>query len=411
MRVGYNSSELWVNLAVADQWLWAQTVNGTKDPSQIPNWDSASIYIDLVGLESGLSSSAYRFDASMNGFNYPDNSGSFQAYRGNGSGFSPSTTAFTYEQNWRGDGPNDNVADRGWYLTFHIPFGSLGLSGPPSGTWALGAQVHNCNGSDGTKCTAVEPAISWPESFKASAPSSWGQLHFGPAPAYSTNVQPTGSVTTRQGLNGATVTDATVGSIGTCGTSNGVNPDFFSNWGTVTNAGATQTNVQNEKDIADWPCFSKFYVTFPLDQIPAGNTVTSAQLTLYMFGNAGDPNGSDCCAQPSLIQVMTVGQDVSNSSSAWNNAPPPRENVGQTMVNPCSTWPSQSTNTCPHTYDGLPVTWDVSGAVAEAAAAGQPLRLVLYESDAAYHSGKYFYTSEVADFAAAGRPKLVVNFG
>jgi len=26
-------------------------------------------------------------------------------------------------------------------------------------------------------------------------------------------------------------------------------------------------NVQNQSDISDWPCFSKYYVTFPLDAV------------------------------------------------------------------------------------------------------------------------------------------------
>jgi hypothetical protein len=56
-------------------------------------------------------------------------------------------------------------------------------------------------------------------------------------------------------------------------------------------------------------------------------------------------------------------------------------------------------------------TWDVSYAVAQAYAAGKPLRLALYEADSHYHSGKYFTSSNTEDWNAAGRPTLTVTWG
>ena len=53
----------------------------------------------------------------------------------------------------------------------------------------------------------------------------------------------------------------------------------------------------------------------------------------------------------------------------------------------------------------------MSGAVAEAYAAGTPLRLSLYESDWAYHSGKYFHSSDTDDWNENGRPTLTVTWG
>jgi hypothetical protein len=53
----------------------------------------------------------------------------------------------------------------------------------------------------------------------------------------------------------------------------------------------------------------------------------------------------------------------------------------------------------------------VSGAVAQAYSAGQPLRLVLYSADDNYHSGKYFVSSDTDDWNAVGRPTLVVQWG
>ncbi len=37
----------------------------------------------------------------------------------------------------------------------------------------------------------------------------------------------------------------------------------------------------------------------------------------------------------------------------------------------------------------------MSGAAAEAYVAGQPLRLALYSPDSAFHSGKYFFSSDI----------------
>ena len=50
----------------------------------------------------------------------------------------------------------------------------------------------------------------------------------------------------------------------------------------------------------------------------------------------------------------------------------------------------------------------VSRAVAEAYAAGTPLRLALYSTDGDYHSGKYFWSSDASE---QGRPTLQVRWG
>jgi len=56
----------------------------------------------------------------------------------------------------------------------------------------------------------------------------------------------------------------------------------------------------------------------------------------------------------------------------------------------------------------VPYTWDVSRAVAEAYAEGDPLRLALYSADGEYHSGKYFWSSDAGELA---RPALQVLWG
>ncbi|HYU74588.1 MAG TPA: hypothetical protein VEL31_18110, partial [Ktedonobacteraceae bacterium] len=50
-------------------------------------------------------------------------------------------------------------------------------------------------------------------------------------------------------------------------------------------------------------------------------------------------------------------------------------------------------------------------ALADAYAAGQPLRLVFYSSDSAYNTGKYFFSSTIPDWNATGRPTLQATLG
>jgi hypothetical protein len=197
----------------------------------------------------------------------------------------------------------------------------------------------------------------------------------------------------RDRVNGATVIDADVGGSSVCGGSAG--PDYFPTWGSLNYAGQAFLNVQNLGDIGDWPCFSRIYLTFPLDALPSGRVVISATLTMYQFGNAGA--GEE--PQPSLIQVFTVDQDWNEGTITWNNSPMAVENVSSTWADVFPALP------------GEPREWDLSRAVAGAYAAGTPLRLALYESDWAYHSGKYFRSSEMNEYEAYMRPTLRVAWG
>ena len=62
-------------------------------------------------------------------------------------------------------------------------------------------------------------------------------------------------------------------------------------------------------------------------------------------------------------------------------------------------------------WPGVPRQWNVSRAVAQAYATGQPLRLALYSADGPYHSGRYFSSSDMEDWNAVGRPTLTVAWG
>lgn len=392
VRVAYTSTELWIHLAVFDQWLW-EDEGATRTPSSLEDWDAATLLVDRSGpLASTLTAGSHRFVAALNWWR--PRSDYQAAYTGGSTGWtlSPGTT-FTTETGWRGDAPNTSGpagADRGWVVTFHVPFSSLGLSGPPpTGTvWRAGILVHD-------KDSAAERAVAnthWPEEMVRDQPATWGLLAFG-LRSYPVSPPPPSAqmFTIRHGLNGTLASDGMVGGGSTCGTG-----DYFNTWGALNYAGSTTLVIQNQSDVADWPCFSKAYLQFPLSGLPPGRTVVSATLTLYQFGGS-DPSQ----AQPSLVQVLTVDRAWTESTLTWNDAPLAVENVSRAWVDPLPAagvpWP------------GAARTWDVSWAVSEAYRAGQPdLRLALYEADAAYHSGKYFTSADTGDWNTAGRPTLRV---
>jgi hypothetical protein len=257
----------------------------------------------------------------------------------------------------------------------------------------MGVAVHDRDDAAGT------PIVDkvWPEALEANNPESWGELHFG-LPSYDPPpVAGGGTTVVRQGLDGATVVDAAVG--GTIGNLCPGSPSvIWYQWADANFAGANRINIAAVGDIADWPCHAKYYVTFPLDAVPAGKTVISATLTMHKVG------GSDITrAQPSLIQVFTIDEPWHEATLTWNNAPLAAQNVARTWVDPVETeYP---------TLPGEPAVWDVSLAAAEAYATGQPLRLALYEADWALHSSKYFLASDEEDYYAEGRPTLRVAWG
>jgi hypothetical protein len=266
---------------------------------------------------------------------------------------------------------------------------------PPPGTvWGIGLALHDRDDM------GSPPLVDelWPPTLAPEQPVTWNQLSFG-MPSYSPPpATPLGTVTIRQGLNGVTVPDADVGGSSNCGEA--ALPDYFPTWGDLNYTGKIFLNIQNQGNLGDWPCFSKYYVTFPLDALPAGETIISATLVLHQFGNAGQ--GWIPGPQPSLIQVLTVGEDWDERTLTWNNAPLALENVAAAWVDPLADPPPPA---------GARRQWDVSRAVAEAYAAGRPLRLALYESDSALQSGKYFRTSDIDNYGQEERPTLIVAWG
>jgi hypothetical protein len=390
VRLGFTSTELYVRLAVFDRRLWYDT---SPTLAELTHWDAASLYLDLDGnTGSRPDLNSYQFIGQLN-WSEP-REGYQAAYRGDGSGWLASPVSFTTISRYRGDAPNSNEDDRGWTLTYRIPFTSLELDQqePEGKIWGLAVTLYDRDDAAGTSMQAE----SWPPAMLPGEPDTWGQLVFG-LPLYTIpSTTPSGNTIIRKGLNEAKVVDGMVGGSSTCGTG----LDFWTEWGEANYSGASQVNIQNQFDVADWPCFSKVFITFPLDAIPPAAEVISATLTFFQFGNAGGGQYGD--PFPSLIQIFTVVDDWEETILNWNNAPLAWENVSRAWVDPV---------TGPMGYPGIPRTWDVSRVVAEAHRADAPLRLALYSADGDYNSGKYFYSSDMGDWNAEGRPTLTVVWG
>jgi len=389
VRIGSNSSELYIDLHVVDRYLW-------YDPkTQAPNLnygDNASIYLNTISNSSTtLGKQSYKFQAAVNGYKLRNNYQ--QAYTVNGTTWNVANIPFTAVYGWRGNGFN-GLEDRGWSMTYHIPFSSLGISTPPSkGTlWKLAVQVHDRDDAANTPI----PDKWWPQSASVANPSSWGDLSFGlltyqPPPASGIS-----TYTIRNKLNNQVVIDGMVGGSLGCGSKV---TDVWTQLGSQSYPGAQRINIQNESDISDWNCFSKFYITFPLSSLPQGKGLINAKVTLYEYGNSGvqgKPN-------PSYIQVAVINQDWNPATLSWNSAPLLQENINNILV------PTKSKPVLP--WPGLAITWDVSLAAAQAYTGGRPLRLVFYSTDNQYNTGKYFTSSYVGDWDANGRPTLQVTLG
>lgn len=389
VRLGYTDEELYVHVTIFDRLLW---YDQSPSPGSLTEWDAVSVYLDQDGVTGNVpDANAYKFVGQL--YRYDGQPGNFQAvYRGNGSGWVAESIPFSMVSRWASVGSdlNDGGSDKGWKIWFRIPFTSLGFPAPPpqGDVWGFAVSLHDRDDAVGT----FIPDKTLPENMDTNRPGTWGQISFGLPEYTSPAVTYGGEVVIKHGLNGAQVTDGHVGGHTTCGAGLG---SYFDNWGNANYFGYEQINIQNQTDVSDWPCFSKYYITFPLEAVPPGKAILSASLQVNQFSHAGIDKQPP--AQPSLIQVLTVGEDWDERTLTWNNAPLARENVSRTWVDPIrNPWP------------GTPRHWDVSGAVAEAYDSNEPLRLALYSADYAQHSGKYFYSSDAGEPA---RPVLTIVWG
>ncbi len=321
---------------------------------------------------------------------------------------------------YRGD--DDRNQSRGWHITFFVKWTALGLTAPPmkGATPRLRAALvqHDRDNASGSLAGATQ---SWPhDSVTLVDPGTWGtweliDAHFldwtesGSAPgagrpayaiAYTAPDTVAGTertITIREGLDGVTTAAACVGASEVLCSGD---DDYNFGTGTASWGGNTSRNyfhVQNQEDYADWPCFAKIYLKFPLDSIPPHSAVLSAKLILHHK----QPTSGGDEGERSLLQAFWVSNTLQGSAEpwteenlTWNSAPWPWENLA-------GCW-GDRTGVMETGWDDLPAwEWDVTRAVAESVADGQ-VSLAIYSADSEYHTGKEFVTPD--DFPDWGDP-------
>jgi hypothetical protein len=434
VRLGYSDRLLMVHCAVFDREIYDDATD-----TALQDWDSMSFYFDVDGDpdKDAVDANSWRIDSQAGRHGTQQNA----IYSGEGGewsaaplaiGSSPTETPdlISVQKGYRGE---ERDQSRGWHLTFYIPWAVLGLSGPPPGEgsalWSAAMTAYDRDSADGS--LRGDPQ-QWPRGFDDLTPSQWGTWEFidghflgweesGSQPgqgrsayaiAYAPGDYAPGTevtVTVREGLDGQHVENACVGASQVL-----CSGDDEYNFGTGASSwgGNTQRNyfhVQNQEDYADWPCFAKIFLKFPLDKLPAGKVVVSARMVLH---HAMPTSGGDE-GYHSLIQVFYTGNVLQDgatwwdgTSLNWNNAPVPLENLA-------GTW-GDRTGQGETGWDNLPAwEWDVSRGVARAAEAGDThVSFAVYSADSEYHTGKQFVQS--SDFPDWGdpsqRPTLEITY-
>lgn len=404
VRVGYTEQALRIFVTVVDYNLWERP-SEEHDPRL---YDAVAVYLDTQGHRSGPPQADDYFLA--NGWrSWPNgNTPSYhRAGRGNGSTWDESWSAAWVESvgaNWYDTGPNNNGncpavrsdCDAGWATVITVTFSDLGLAGaPPAGT-AFGLGVYLYDRDAAEPAGLVEPAAVWPEGFAAEDVGTWGKMVFDPPPYVPGPGLPEGTSVIRRGLGSSVVADAYVGGDGNC--------DGGYLGGGDINHGSEGLFVASQSLVADFPCWSKSYLRFGLEEIPPGKTILSATLTLHLWGNAGY---TPSLSLPSYIHLFSVAEDwneLDPNGIVWNNAPLAWENLA-------ATWVYARTDGGPD-FPGVPTAWDATQAVAEAYGAGRPLNIVLYTADTHFDSSKYFVSSdESSDWIPEAKPTLRVVWG
>lgn len=366
VRIGWNNQELVVYTATYDRII---SYNPHSDGSDLTQWDTAALAIQTsAGDAVSPGADSYRFLSEVRWFEPGDDPRYQRTMVGTGHDWQVRPIRFINNFGYMGTVPGDEKEDKGWSITFRIPFSSLGLAGAPApGTrWRMQLEVFNRNSQAGPPLGSEV----WPLRSTASAPASWGYLNFG-IPSYTPPpAKNPGAITLTKNTPGIRINDVSVGGGANCGAQ--ADPLFFERWGSLNYAGEPSFNIQNQGLIADWNCFSRYIFSSTLPSLPPGKIFRSARLVLTQMGGS-EPSQ----ARPSWIQVLTLNQNWAENTLTWNTLPQAHENIGGAwvgVVNP--DWSS------PDVWNTLPRReWDVSRAVLEALQEGQPLRLALYSAD------------------------------
>jgi hypothetical protein len=428
-RIVWTDEGLLVRAAVYDRQIWDEA--GPED--DLSQWDSLTLLVDLDGdddAKAAVDARSLRVDAQA-GRHGTERT---VVRRGEGGAWVPAgvtpgelgmrrdASAILLEKAYRG-GERDE--SRGWHIVFFVGWRALGLSGPPGEgqrvlRFAMRAYDRDdrdgrLRGAEQTFPFALSPdaaprdwgriellpvsVLSWAESGAGAGRSASAYAIGAPAEPHRPGSERTLSVYEGAMLGGGPVVveNAAVGaSERLCSGDDDYNfGEGRSSWGG--NVGREYFHVQQQADYADWPCFSRAYVRFPLDAVPPGAVVVSAQLVMHHK----QPTSGGDEGERSLVHVFQVdgtlrGSDTpwSEENLTWNDAPLPVENLA-------ATW-GDRTGVTQTGWDDLPEwRWDVTRAVRRALAQ-RAVSFALQTSDSEYHTGKEFVRSE--DFPDWGDP-------
>ncbi|GAB4200888.1 MAG: DNRLRE domain-containing protein [Sandaracinaceae bacterium] len=428
-RIVWTDEGLLVRAAVYDRQIWDEA--GPDDG--LSEWDSLTLLLDLDGeddAKGAIDARSLRIDAQARRHG-TDRATVRRGERGVWVpvGIEPGELsdrrdpdAVLLERGYRGGERDDS---RGWHVSFFVGWRALGLTGPPTeGERVLrfAMRAFDRDDASGTRRGAEQ---TLPLGLAADAPpSAWGRIELVPAAILSWAESGAGAgrsataytigspdlpfrpgtereISIREGaMLGdvvVTVENAAVGaSERLCSDDDDYNfgegPDSFGG-----NVGRMYFHVQQQADYADWPCFARAHIRFPLDAVPPGTIVVSARLVMHHK----QPTSGGDEGERSLIHVVHVGntlrgRDVpwTEDDLAWNDAPLPIENLA-------GAW-GDRTGVTETGWDDLPEwRWDVTRAVRRALADGA-VSFALQSTDSEYHTGKEFVRSE--DFPDWGDP-------
>jgi hypothetical protein len=424
-RAGYDDALLMMQCAVFDREIYDEA----PDAASVVEWDALQLYLDLDGdpAKTAIDDRSFRIDVQAG----RHGTAQAAAYRGAGGAwvdaglplgddFGATPDRICVGKGYRGE---ERDQSRGWHVNWFVPWSALGLAGPPGAgerLWNVALTALDRDSLDGA--LRGQPQ-HWPGAgFDDGDPSSWGTWELldgrflgreesgavagSGRPAYAVAHEPAAyaagteeTITIRQGVETDVVDNAAVGASETlCSGDDDYNfGDGAGSWGG--NVGREYFHVQDQEDYADWPCFARIYLKFPLGRVPAGRVVVGATLRLHhsMPTSGGDEGSWSLLQAFRVAPVLRDGMTPWDATNlTWNDAPLAMEN--------CAGFWGDRTGMMETGWDALPAwEWDVGRAVAQAVAEGAThAAFALYSADSEYHTGKQFVQS--SDFPDWGDP-------
>ncbi|WKZ31563.1 MAG: PKD domain-containing protein [Candidatus Dojkabacteria bacterium] len=318
---------------VIDRRLYYDTTNPYDDPQL---WDSVSYYFYKSNSPgSTLNSNAYKITLGFNGNQTLYTTNHLKAWQDANNdglwepktidGYCPDGCNIRVFSNYEGNGTNAASDNRGWRMQIDLPFNffanDIMYKPDPGDIWRWAIEVNDKDSSGGSVSQE-----RWPTGANLTNPSTWAQMRFGDDnltaddEVYVPDTAGTsGTVTIINNVNGAVTEDIAVGGGSLCGAlTQEENVDDFryssgafaaDGWGYRIYDDATLPaqyeflNIQNQNNVADWPCFSRPYFKFPTTPVPSGKVIESATLKLFQFGNAGPSLYGAPKTSPTIVEL------------------------------------------------------------------------------------------------------------